>query len=89
MKYLLITLLIFSCGSCKNNSESAPESQMMIALPSKDKTEEVGNSVGEKIAVSENEKIEVQIIKNATLKFESDDLHFVSEKVRSYLSVGH
>ena len=74
MKYLLLTLLFFSCYACKNNSESAPESQMMIALPSKDKAEEVGNSVGEKIAVSANEKIEVQIIKNATLKFQSDDL---------------
>ena len=74
MKYLLLTLLFLSCCACKNNSESVPESQMIIALPSKGKAEEVSNSIGDKIALSENETIDVQIIKNATLKFQSDDL---------------
>ena len=74
MKYLLLTLLFFSCFACKNNSEAVAENQMMIALPSKDKAEEVGATINRETAVTSSKKIDVQIIKNATIKFQSDDL---------------
>ncbi len=88
--YLYSVLFLISITSCKNEASTDTDviesKTMSVSMPSKE--DEYADAVAVDSAAtnaneSEIEKIESQIIKNADLRFETDDLQNTFEKVQN------